>query len=472
MMQLFGAGLIETISLIVGCAIGLGMLYFAWVSHQEEEPIATQRALILALLLPIPYVAVVLIPEPWRTVAASLLVGVTALTALILLLPMGNRIEDVDDTPSGRIDERDIMFSRARMVPGSEIFETYYERHPEKRPLDDRFRKRPGLLSDGTLHYDPVTAAAADASFKTVAAFHPLLDNETLPEPRHAADPAQMTQFIVAWLKEVGAISAGVTELRDYHLYSHIGRGVRYGEPVELSHKYAIAFTVEMNKTMLDRAPQGPTVMESAQEYLNSGALAVQLAEFLRQLGYSTRAHIDGSYRVVCPLVARDAGLGEIGRMGLLMTPELGPRVRLAVVTTDMPLVPNERVPDGTVLDFCRKCKKCADVCPSRSISFDDRTEIDGVKRWQIDSESCFTYWCTVGTDCGRCMSVCPYSHPDNLLHNIVRRGLKQSALFRSAALTMDDFFYGREPEPLALPDWIENVVEDVHGTDRRNTRH
>lgn len=69
----------------------------------------------------------------------------------------------------------------------------------------------------------------------------------------------------------------------------------------------------------------------------------MQLAEFMRSIGYPARAHIDGSYRVVCPLVARDAGLGEIGRMGLLMTPELGPRVRIAVVTTDLPLVP-----DGT----------------------------------------------------------------------------------------------------------------------------
>ncbi len=47
----------------------------------------------------------------------------------------------------------------------------------------------------------------------------------------------------------------------------------------------------------------------------------------------------DAHFRVVCPLVARDAGLGEIGRMGLLMTPELGPRVCIGVVTTDAPLV-------------------------------------------------------------------------------------------------------------------------------------
>ena len=260
------------------------------------------------------------------------------------MLPLGNRFPAEDDTPTQRIDERDIMFSRARLVPNSERFEDYYASNPQRKTLDDNFRKRPGLLAPGSLYHDPVTAAAADAGFKTVAAFHLLLDDETLPAAAQPVDPAHMTRFIARWLVEVGAVSVGVTELRDYHLYSTIGRGDRYGEPVELSHKYAVAFTVEMNKTMLDRSPKGPTVMESAQEYLNSGAMAVQLAELLRQLGYSSRAHIDGSYRVVCPLVARDAGLGEIGRMGLLMTPELGPRVRLAVVTTDMPLIAMPRV--------------------------------------------------------------------------------------------------------------------------------
>jgi epoxyqueuosine reductase QueG len=165
---------------------------------------------------------------------------------------------------------------------------------------------------------------------------------------------------------------------------------------------------------------------------------------------------------VVCPLVARDAGLGEIGRMGLLMTPELGPRVRIAVVTTNLPMKFDVKKRDLSMINFCRKCKKCADVCPPQAIPFDDRIKIDGVLRWQINSEACFTFWCKIGTDCGRCMSVCPYSHPNNLLHNLVRSGIRQSALFRLLAIKMDDFFYGSRPAPQELPDWIENVVQNI----------
>ena len=109
------------------------------------------------------------------------------------------------------------------------------------------------------------------------------------------------------------------------------------------------------------------------------------------------------------------------------------------------------------MIDFCEKCLKCADICPSSSIPFGPREEIDGALRWRINAESCFTYWCTVGTDCGLCMRCCPYSHPDSAVHNLVRAGLKQSAAFRNLARTMDDLFYGRIPFRAEPPGWMES---------------
>jgi ferredoxin len=49
----------------------------------------------------------------------------------------------------------------------------------------------------------------------------------------------------------------------------------------------------------------------------------------------------------------------------------------------------------------------------------------DGVMRWKINHEACFNYWNITGTDCGKCIQVCPFSHPNNLMHNIVRKGIK-----------------------------------------------
>ncbi|TFH41411.1 MAG: 4Fe-4S dicluster domain-containing protein [Lysobacterales bacterium] len=454
--------LMQPIMRLLVIVVGLGafMLFagFAIISWREHERRAAGRALLLAIMAPLPYLLAGLLPIPFQFQLNLGLILMTLIGSAILFMPFGQRAAWKADTPHMRVDERDIMFARNRLQPGSERFEAYYQRHPDRQAMDDKFRLKPGLMSPGAAYFDPVAFAAAEASFATVAAFHPLLDRKPPAQSQIPVQPAQMTKFIKTWGKKLGAVSLGVTELQDYHLYSHIGRGEPYGAPIEREHTYAIALTVEMDKVAMDSAPYAPAVMESAQQYLEAGAIAVQLAEFIHALGYPARAHIDGSYRVICPLVGRDAGLGEIGRMGLLMTPELGPRVRLAVVTTDLPLVPDERRKDASLLDFCRRCKKCAETCPSKAIAFDDRREIDGAWRWKINSEACFTYWCTIGTDCGRCMQVCPYSHPDNLAHNLIRTGVRRSATFRALALKMDDYFYGRKPSPQPIPQWISSV--------------
>jgi ferredoxin len=419
---------ISVLSATIGALLFILTFGAAIVSFKEHEFRAAGRIALLGVLLSLLYLVVGFIPFPNREIAAIFLLITAALAVAILLVPVGQKQITEDDTPKIRVDERDIMFARAHLAPGSERFEEYYRRNPDKKALDDKFRARPGLLCEGSTYFDPIMFSAAEASFAAVGSFQSIIDEEPAPDRVHT-DPERITEFIKQWGRKLGAVSVGVTELRDYHLYSHIGRNEPYGQPIDLEHKFAIALTVEMDKYMLDHAPYGPTVMESAQQYLASGAIAVQIAAFIRNLGYPARAHIDGNYRVVCPLVARDAGLGEIGRMGLLMTPELGPRVRLAVVTTDLPLIVE--------------------------------TEIDGVKRWQINAETCFTYWTTTGTDCGRCVRVCPYSHPDNLLHNIVRFGVRNSSLFRALAVPIDDYLYGKKPPPLDLPAWMDIKAEE-----------
>jgi reductive dehalogenase len=452
---------ISAVPVLDGILISTGIVLFAIlfgaavVSLGEDEPRAAKRLFGLSIMAPLPFLAVAAVPGEAGQSTGVVLLLVTLLGVIALLVPTGPKHRAERDTPTTRIDERDIMFSRARLEPGSDRFEAYYAEKPGNREPDDRFRAQPGLLKRGSAHFDPFMFAAADASFETIAELHSMVDGAVAME-RESPDPTSISEFIKGWTRKLGAVGVGITGLRGYHKYTTVGRGEQYGQPVKLDHKYAIALTVEMAKEMIDQAPRGPTVMESAQQYMDSGAIAVQVAQFIRNLGYPARAHIDGNYRVVCPLVARDAGLGEIGRMGLLMTPNLGPRVRIAVVTTDLPLVPDVREPEHSVLDFCTICEKCADVCPSQSIARGERFEIDGALRWQIDAESCFTYWSKIGTDCARCMSACPYSHPDNAMHNVVRFLIRNSGLARRAALSADDYLYGRRPPPAEVTGWLD----------------
>jgi len=381
-----------------------------------------------------------------------LTVCVSGLLLLALLLPFKGHIAPTRRMYGPRFHEADAVLSRRKLIPGTKVYAEYYAAHPAFRDPDERARRNPGLLSEKSAHYDPVTFAAAKANFRITEHLH-TLENIPPDGDRNDVDTTKITHFIRSWLLNSGAHDVGFTALKDHHLYSHKGRGPRRGEPIKNSHPHAIAITVEMNREMMQYAPAGPTVMESANCYLSSGMMASSLALMIRELGYDARAHIDGNYEVICPLVAADAGLGEIGRMGLLMTPRLGPRVRIAVVTTNLPMMYPVPETDPTVVDFCRRCRKCAQACPVAAIPTGDPQVTNDSMRWQINSEKCYNFWTITGTDCGRCVISCPYSHPDNWLHRLTRRGIKNNLFFRIMAAKLDDVFYGRKPGSRELPE-------------------
>ena len=457
MDQLASAGLLGSAFVVLVGSIAVGL-----TSVRESEVRAASVALAAGVLSALVLALAASLPPPVPALAVALLVATTVAAVVAFALPIG-RVSRGGDMPSGRFDERDVVFARAHLEPGSKEYESYYAMRPENRKPDDRARALPGLLSPRARFANRRAFAAAKGSFWLTESLRNAVDAEDTgaPPPRvdwsaDEDDPADLTSFILHLARFYGAEDAGVTHLAPQHVYSHIGRGTgTYGEPVVLDHTFAVAFTVEMAFDMVSTAPTAPVVMESARQYVECARIAVPLAAAIRELGYSARAHIDGNYRVIAPLVARDAGLGEIGRMGLLMTPRLGPRVRVGVVTTDAPLLAASRRTDLAVIDFCTICKKCAACCPSQSIPWGDREEIGGALRWRIDADSCFRYWNVIGTDCGRCMAVCPYSHPDTWMHNAVRWGLRHSGAFRRAAIVLDDVFYGRVPPSKSPPAWL-----------------
>jgi ferredoxin len=436
----------DTVGLIV---LGLGSLFglgaFGLLSLREGERRAARVGLSSAVAASALFFLATLLPAPGQLTLLGAVIAAGMAGVVLFLLPIG-RVKRGRGEPRSRFDERDIMFARARLVPGEPNYNAYYTLRPENKASDDKTRSLPGLLSGQAREANPLVFDATEASFGLTEALRETVDGPVVIEPR-AYDAVTMSAYIKSLAVYHGAHSVGITELRPYHVYSHTGRGSgEYGAAIELEHRYAIAFTVEMDHGMVGTAPAAPITLESARQYVEAAKIAVQVGNLARSLGYSARAHIDGNYRVIAPLVARDAGLGEIGRMGLLMTPRLGPRVRLGVVTTDLPLIPDRRNEDLSVIDFCRICKKCAENCPVRAIPEGDWEEIDGALRWRIDADLCYRYWC---------VAVCPYSHPENLLHNLIRWAVAHSGAARRTMLWLDDIFYGSKPAPRPTPDWV-----------------
>jgi ferredoxin len=433
----------------------LTYIWFAIVSYRERERIAVRRSVLAAVLSANLFILFALLPAGFREIIFWVLIGSVVLITIGFFLPIG-KIDAFPENPGTQFDERNIMFSRSHLKPDSPEFESYYQAHPENLENDNLFRKLPGIMSPKSAFANPILFASPEGSFAVTQALAKIVDGP-VSDQKIELTADEITDYIKNLCQYYGALDVGITKLEPYHVYSHTGRDMSaYGQPIQLNHRYAIAFTVEMDFKMVGSNPKPPGLMESAKEYVEVARVAVQLAAAIRSLGYPALAHIDGKYQVIAPLVARDAGLGEIGRMGLLITPRKGPRVRLGIVTTDLPLLVDERKPDYTVIDFCNICKKCAVNCPTKSIPFDDRQMIDGALRWQINSDTCYQFWCKVGTDCGRCMTVCPYSHADHPLHNAVRWGISKSGMFRRYALLMDDLMYTKRPRSRKPPAWTQ----------------
>ena len=300
-------------------------------------------------------------------------------------------------------------------------------------------------------------------------AMKPLVDGamaqQKAPIP---VDPAVLTRHIKETAYFLRADAVGVCALPRFATYSH--RVDFYdpnaGEtPCELDHKYAIAVLVDQDYRT-SRAYTGSDWISnsmSMMSYATSGFIAIILAEYIRRLGYPAKAHYAPFYDVVLPPIILMAGLGEMSRIGdSVLHPFLGPRFKGAVVTTDLPLLPDKPIDFG-LQDFCSKCKKCARECPSGAISDGKKEMFNGYEKWPVDVKKCtkMRVGNQKGSGCGTCVKVCPWSKPYTPFHRSVNWLMRHSGVARSVAVWGDDLLgYGKaHPEDKW---WLD--LEDVDG--------
>ncbi len=439
------------ILLILGCAIYLLLIFFVLVfliySLFEKEWRAFLRSgLILLILTGIYSVLFAFFPE----VKTWFFAGVFVISVVVILwIAVSSKPQDIMKITGEqkKVDERDTIFARFDLEVKSEKYKKYYSTHKEYITIDEEIRKLNDILDFYFIKKNPVLFSLADAEFNFCEQQLLGVDgNEAaIRFERSAEENTRILKNIIDYL---GSDLCGVCKLDQAYVYSHVGRGPEpYGSIIECRHEYAIVFALEMRADMIDCAPQAPVIVESAKQYVEVAKISIIVSGLIRRLGYSARAHIsESNYQVMATPLAWKAGLGEVGRMGILITKKYGPRIRLGVITTDLPLIPDEPVVFG-VQDFCKKCRKCAENCPSKAIPSGEKLEENGVLKWVIKREECYRYWRQVGTDCARCIRVCPYSKPNNLLHNIIRNLISGSFAAQTISVKGDDFFYGRYPK-------------------------
>jgi ferredoxin len=308
-----------------------------------------------------------------------------------------------------QIDERDVMFARMARKPGSPEYDEYYGRNPQKKEGDDLLRMKPPMGDETAKFFAPHDSALVDASFQFLSDIKGLVDGPSKANVKVIGTAEDFTSRLKAVAALYGARLTGVAEYDAHYYYSHRGRqDGDYGDAVYCALPYTFVFAVEMDRELIETAPKVTQSIAVTKGYIDAAVVGMVLTYWIKQMGYEARNHMDGNYLMVMPLAARAAGLGDIGRHGLLITKEFGSRVRLGAVTTDLPLVV-DGVADFSVSAFCETCGVCARFCPAKAIDSGERKLVDGVLRWQIEQEKCYGKWQSFGSDCGICVARCPF---------------------------------------------------------------
>ena len=199
--------------------------------------------------------------------------------------------------------------------------------------------------------------------------------------------------------------------------------------------RYALIFMQEMKKEKIDTAPLHTASMEVMRVYATLGVAVNDIARWLRKKGVRCQSNHPLGGLVCTPPLAGKAGMGWQGKNGMLITPEFGPRQRLA------PIFIEEKLFDYTdnsdhiwIEELCKTCDLCQQHCPTNAIQEEKRVNIDnilgiGAMRTCIEREKCFPYFIKTG-GCSICIKVCPFSNGKQTYEKLKDLITKRSSIY------------------------------------------
>jgi epoxyqueuosine reductase len=256
----------------------------------------------------------------------------------------------------------------------------------------------------------PGSAAAFIAAYN-----HP----ELIPvaATRQEASAEQLTAEATSFALSHEADGIGIAPMDPLYVFE----GYTIDEPWVIV--LALAHNYERLKQVPSDETNGVGVTDIGDQYARGTRASYALANWIRSQGYNAGAYPGPSadaLLLIPPAIA--SGLGELGKHGSLISRHFGSGVRLAGVTTDMPLVAT--APDCFGADeFCKSCQVCTHACPPGAIS-EQKQLVRGVERWYVDFDKCIPYFAE-SASCGICIAECPWTRPNarpKLLATMARR--------------------------------------------------
>ena len=293
-------------------------------------------------------------------------------------------------------------------------------------------------------------------------------------EPTAEPSGEDVTEAIREKARKLGYGEVGFTNFDRRFVYKSKRQYVRG----DLRH--AICLAVEQDYIDTQTLPSIQAESAHGDAHLRQAAMSKDLVDFIHALGY--RAQVWGPtwhFGAMIPLFVQ-AGLGQLGINGQLLSPHFGSRARLQIITTNANIV-HDRPVDYGVTKFCEICQVCFMRCPGRAIN-QNKIWYRGVEKSKLDFRRCRPVM-TSYSGCGVCMKVCPiqrYGMPEVMNHyietgNVLGKGtdnlegytLPDKGYFRPGRLPKFDSDFFDMPlgktEDLVIDEYRERI-QDVNG--------
>jgi len=213
-------------------------------------------------------------------------------------------------------------------------------------------------------------------------------------EPSAKPTGEDVTEKIRAKAFELGFTEAGFTSYD--HRYTYQSKK----DWVKFPHVLCLAYEQDFEPTQTIPSVDAEIVHSST--YRTEGAAGLELGNFIRSLGYRAQVHSpnDNTGPYIPMFVA--AGLGQLGACGYLLTPHVGSRCRIMLVTTDANVTHDKPVDYG-IHAFCQVC---VNRCPGRAL-MRDKIWWRGIEKNKLYFKRCRPVMARY-LGCGVCMKVCP----------------------------------------------------------------
>lgn len=205
--------------------------------------------------------------------------------------------------------------------------------------------------------------------------------------------------------KELGVDLIGYTPLNEDFMFYNLKV---YGRNL-------IILGMEMLWDEIKTAPSIHCGVEAFRVYSALGNITIQLTEYLKEQGYKSEAHHPFGGKFLFPPHAVAAGLGIMGRNGLVITPEFGPRQRWGIISTDAEIPAPIKKDLKSLEDFCKECGACVRGCKGGAIYETPIYHENSPVITHIDRSKCIDSLIN-NNYCSYCLKICPLGNPKNSL--------------------------------------------------------